>query len=63
MLKTLLSIDRPEFPVFVAVIILICAPILLIQQREPIANQIASYAYYLIAFGVALKIIRYKSYD
>jgi hypothetical protein len=55
MLKRVFRIDSPDFPVSIAIILLICVPILLFQQKASVANQIATYAYFLFVIGLLWK--------
>ena len=55
MLKRVFRIDSPDFPVSIAIILLICVPILLFQQKTSVANQIATYAYFLFVIGLLWK--------
>jgi hypothetical protein len=48
-----------NFPIIIAIIILACAPFLLLQNEENIANQYAGYAFYFLVVGILWKIIQY----
>jgi hypothetical protein len=55
MLKRVFRIDSPDFPVSIAIILLISVPILLFQQKASVANQTATYAYFLFVIGLLWK--------
>jgi hypothetical protein len=55
MLKSVFRIDSPDFPVGIAIILLICVPILLFQQKVSVANQITTYAYFIFVIGLFWK--------
>jgi hypothetical protein len=46
-----------NLPIIIALIILTSAPFLLLLHEEDIANQNASYVYYLLIVGVIWKLI------
>ena len=48
-----------NLPVIIALIMICCAPFLLLQNEQEIANQIAGYAYYLLVVGILWKIIQF----
>jgi hypothetical protein len=48
-----------NLPIIIAPIILTSAPFLLLLHEEDIANQNASYAYYLLIVGVIWKLIQF----
>jgi len=50
-----------NLPIIIALIMLTSAPFLLLLHEEDIANQNASYAYYLLIVGVIWKLIQYLS--
>jgi len=48
-----------NLPIIIALVLLISAPFLILQNEEDIANQIAGYAYYLLIVGILWKIIQH----
>ena len=48
-----------NLPIIIAIILLVSTPFLILQKEEQIANQIASYAYYLLIAGVIWKLVQY----
>ncbi len=49
----------PRYPVLAAIGSLLVAAVLLGQQREELANQVAIYAYYFLVVGVTLSLVEY----
>jgi Ca2+/Na+ antiporter len=50
-----------NLPIIIALILLASVPFFILQEQIEIANQIASYAYYLLIVGVIWKFIQYLS--
>jgi len=48
-----------NLPIIIALVMLISAPFLLLQNEQEIANQNAGYAYYLLIAAILWKIIQY----
>ena len=48
-----------DLPIIIALTLLTCAPLLLIQEQEGVADEMAKYAYYLLVIGIAWKALFY----
>jgi len=61
--ETIIGLSRrfglANMPIGIALIMIASAPFLILQNEYDIANQNASYAYYLLIVGVIWKLIQY----
>jgi len=53
------SFIKPEFPIFIALVILLITPFLLIQQQEFFANKLMVYSYVLLVVGAIWLFVLY----
>jgi hypothetical protein len=53
------SFIKPEFPIFIALVILLITPFLLVQQQEFFANELMVYAYVLLVVGAIWLFVLY----
>jgi hypothetical protein len=50
-----------NLPVILALIMISCAPPILLQDGQEFANQIVGYAFYLLIIGTLWKLIQYRA--
>jgi hypothetical protein len=53
------SFIKPQFPIFIALVILLIMPFLLVQQQVSFANELMVYAYVLLVIGAIWQIVLY----
>jgi hypothetical protein len=53
------NIALSDLPILVALILLVSAPFLILQNENELANQLASYSFYLLIAGTIWKSIEY----
>jgi hypothetical protein len=53
------SFIKPEFPIFIALVILLIMPFLLVQQHVSFANELMVYAYVLLVVGAIWHFVLY----
>jgi riboflavin transporter FmnP len=54
-MKLASKIEISDIPIIIALTLLGCAALLLIQEQEIVADEMAIYAYYLLVIGIAWK--------
>jgi hypothetical protein len=58
-MKTNNKLQISDLPIIIALTLLTCSALLLIQNQEKVADEMAEYAYYLIVIGIACKFFIY----
>jgi len=54
-----IEINKPSFPIFISVLLLISAMVLLIQDRNDFAKDIVQYTYYALFLGTVWQLGSY----
>jgi len=57
-IQDLFSMDSPEFPAILSLIILLCIPFLLIMDEVSLANAVMIYFYFVLLIAVSILYIR-----